>query len=93
MPITSVAASAAGGCWSASTRRWSPKASPRRHRLTICWTHLAPDRRDAFVLTQLVGLPYEEAAAVLGCPIGTVRSRVARARAELYDAAGNADAL
>ena len=41
---------------------------------------LAADRREAFVLTQLVGLSYEEAAAVVGCPIGTIRSRVARAR-------------
>ncbi|MFI0790228.1 sigma-70 family RNA polymerase sigma factor [Streptomyces lydicus] len=41
------------------------------------------ERREAFVLTQLVGLPYADAAAVVGCPIGTVRSRVARARADL----------
>lgn len=44
---------------------------------------LSPDRREAFVLTQLLGLSYEEAAVALDCPIGTVRSRVARARAEL----------
>lgn len=44
---------------------------------------LEPDRRDAFVLTQVMGLSYEEAAAVMDCPIGTVRSRVARARADL----------
>jgi RNA polymerase sigma-70 factor (ECF subfamily) len=41
-----------------------------------------PDRREAFVLTQVAGLSYEEAAMVLGCPVGTIRSRVARARAE-----------
>ncbi|MFJ9417874.1 sigma-70 family RNA polymerase sigma factor [Streptomyces sp. NPDC101227] len=40
-------------------------------------------RREAFILTQLLGLPYADAAAVVGCPVGTVRSRVARARAEL----------
>ncbi|MFE9444032.1 sigma-70 family RNA polymerase sigma factor [Streptomyces sp. NPDC006602] len=40
-------------------------------------------RREAFVLTQLLGLPYEEAAALTDCPVGTVRSRVARARATL----------
>jgi RNA polymerase sigma-70 factor (ECF subfamily) len=40
-------------------------------------------RREAFVLTQLLGLPYVDAAAVVGCPVGTVRSRVARARADL----------
>ncbi len=42
-----------------------------------------PDRREAFVLTQVAGLSYEEAAALLECPIGTIRSRVARARADL----------
>jgi RNA polymerase sigma-70 factor, ECF subfamily len=45
---------------------------------------LNQDRRDAFVLTQLVGLSYEEAAACLDCPVGTIRSRVARARADLF---------
>lgn len=44
---------------------------------------LDDDRRDAFVLTQLVGLSYAEAADVCGCPLGTIRSRVARARADL----------
>jgi RNA polymerase sigma-70 factor, ECF subfamily len=44
------------------------------------------DRREAFVLTQLLGLPYAEAAEVAGCPIGTIRSRVARARTDLVDA-------
>ncbi|MGW1813703.1 sigma-70 family RNA polymerase sigma factor [Streptomyces sp. NPDC002125] len=41
------------------------------------------ERREAFVLTQLLGLPYAEAATAIGCPIGTVRSRVARARTSL----------
>ncbi|MGH9212201.1 MAG: sigma-70 family RNA polymerase sigma factor [Acidimicrobiales bacterium] len=44
---------------------------------------LDPDRREAFVLTQLSGLSYAEAAEALGCPIGTIRSRVARARNDL----------
>lgn len=44
---------------------------------------LPDDRREAFVLTQMVGLPYAEAARVSNCPVGTVRSRVARARASL----------
>lgn len=44
---------------------------------------LPPPRRESFVLTQLLGLSYQETARVVGVPIGTVRSRVARARAEL----------
>ncbi len=47
---------------------------------------LPADRREAFVLTQLLGLSYAEAADVAGCPIGTIRSRVARAREDLVDA-------
>ncbi len=46
---------------------------------------LAPDRREAFVLTQLLGLTYAEAAEVAGCAVGTIRSRVARGRADLVD--------
>jgi RNA polymerase sigma-70 factor (ECF subfamily) len=44
---------------------------------------LDPDRRTAFVLTQMIGCSYAEAAAVCDCPVGTIRSRVARARADL----------
>ena len=44
---------------------------------------LEPDRRAAFVLTQLLGCSYAEAATVCGCPVGTIRSRVARAREDL----------
>ena len=54
---------------------------------------LDADRREAFVLTQLVGLSYAEAADVCRCPVGTIRSRVARARADLvsaYRAGGSA---
>lgn len=44
---------------------------------------LSPERRHAFVLTQVLRLPYDEAAEILECPIGTIRSRVARAREDL----------
>ena len=40
-------------------------------------------RREAFILTQVLGLPYADAAVAAGCPIGTVRSRVARAREDM----------
>lgn len=54
---------------------------------------LSPDRREAFVLTQELGLSYDEAATVMECPVGTIRSRVARARADLADAVRRADAV
>ncbi len=44
---------------------------------------LEPGRREAFVLTQIIGCSYEETGVICGVPIGTVRSRVARAREEL----------
>jgi RNA polymerase sigma-70 factor (ECF subfamily) len=44
------------------------------------------DRTAAFVLTQLIGLSYAEAAEVCEVPIGTIRSRVARAREDLVAA-------
>ena len=56
-------------------------------------TQLLPEQREAFELTQLVGLSYEDAAEVIGCPIGTVRSRVARARASLVEAVRDADVV
>lgn len=48
---------------------------------------LEPDRRDALLLTQVLGLSYAEAAEICGCPLGTIRSRVARARDDLITAA------
>ena len=51
--------------------------------LTDLVSSLDPDKREAFVLTQVIGSTYAEAARTLDVPIGTVRSRVARAREEL----------
>ena len=53
---------------------------------------LDDDRRSAFVLTQVLGLHYDEAAEVLDCPIGTVRSRVSRARSDLVALMGESGA-
>lgn len=52
---------------------------------------LDPDQRAAFVLTQVLGLRYAEAAEALGCPVGTVRSRVSRAREALVTALADPD--
>jgi RNA polymerase sigma-70 factor (ECF subfamily) len=47
---------------------------------------LPEDRRSAFVLTQMLGLSYAEAAEAEQVPVGTIRSRVARARTQLVEA-------
>ncbi len=46
-------------------------------------TRLSDERRSAFVLTAMLGLSYREAARIENVPIGTIRSRVARAREDL----------
>ena len=46
---------------------------------------LPPHYREAVVLCDLEELSYEQAAAVLGCAVGTVRSRLHRARAILHE--------
>jgi len=60
--------------------------------LSLLIDRLDEDRRIAVYLTQVLGLSYAEAAEVCGCPIGTIRSRVARGRQELLDELGEADA-
>lgn len=44
---------------------------------------LSEEYRTVLVLKELEGLQYEEIAALVECPVGTVRSRIHRARAEL----------
>lgn len=63
------------------------------HDVSDLLSSVKADRREAFVLTQLVGLPYDVAAEVLGIPVGTVRSRVSRARADLMSAHRDIDAV
>ena len=41
---------------------------------------LPEDLRTAVSLREMEGLSYEEIAEVMGCPVGTVRSRIFRAR-------------
>ena len=55
------------------------------HALRALVDGLDPERREAFVLTQIVGCSYAEAAEICGVAIGTIRSRVARAREVLVE--------
>jgi RNA polymerase sigma-70 factor (ECF subfamily) len=46
---------------------------------------LSDEMRETVTLVDIEGLEYEEAAKHLGCPVGTIRSRLARARMKLHD--------
>jgi len=56
-----------------------------------CLTH---DQREALILVGASGFDYEEAARICGCAVGTIKSRVSRARTklqELLEVAGQDD--
>ncbi|MEA3534039.1 MULTISPECIES: RNA polymerase sigma factor [unclassified Rhizobium] len=46
---------------------------------------LPPDQREAIILVGASGFSYEEAAEICGCALGTIKSRVNRARQRLSD--------
>ena len=69
--------------------RWEGPACSGGFEAVLLWElvdALAPDRREAFILTQVLELSYAAAADIGGCPIGTIRSRVARAREDIIRA-------
>ena len=51
-------------------------------------TRLPDDQREALILVGAAGFSYEEAAEVSGCAVGTIKSRVNRARNRLGDMLG-----
>jgi RNA polymerase sigma-70 factor (ECF subfamily) len=52
----------------------------RRERVRQAISHLAEEFREVIVLREMEGLSYKEIASVLGIPMGTVMSRLSRAR-------------
>lgn len=53
--------------------------------LRVALSKLPPDHREALILVGASGFSYEEAAAICGCAVGTVKSRVNRARKRLAE--------
>lgn len=51
--------------------------------LKVALATLPPDQREAILLVGAAGVSYEEAAKICGCAIGTIKSRVNRARRKL----------
>lgn len=68
-------------CMPDDPERWV--AVERMRSLLRQIKHLPSAQQDVLALCVWSGLSYEEAAAALGVPVGTVRSRLARARAAL----------
>lgn len=52
--------------------------------------HLPAEQREALMLREIDGLSYEDIASIMNCPIGTVRSRVSRARETVFSAINQA---
>lgn len=63
----------------------------RRTRLAAAMAALGPDQRAAMLLRAEHELSYEDIAKALGLEVGTVRSRLARARVALREAVGERD--
>jgi RNA polymerase sigma factor (sigma-70 family) len=60
-----------------------PTASRQLRELERALARLPLEQRESILLVGLEGMRYDEAAAVLGVPIGTVRSRLSRGRESL----------
>ncbi len=70
-----------------------PEEQVQRHELQNaiqhCLDKLPDDFRSAVVMVDVQGLDYSEAAESIGTPIGTIKSRLARARLRLRDCLNN----
>ena len=59
--------------------------SERQAAVRSALAQISKEYRTVLVLKEMDGLKYEEIAEIVGCPIGTVRSRIHRARSELRE--------
>jgi RNA polymerase sigma-70 factor (ECF subfamily) len=59
------------------------EVAERQHMVRLALDELSEEFRTVLVLKEMEGLKYEEIAEIVDCPIGTVRSRIHRAREEL----------
>jgi RNA polymerase sigma-70 factor (ECF subfamily) len=63
----------------------SLEVSERQALVRAALAELSEEYRTVLVLKEMEDLRYEEIAEIVGCPIGTVRSRIHRARSELRE--------
>jgi RNA polymerase sigma-70 factor (ECF subfamily) len=79
-----------------AARLVDPEAGPEQrvlsaetaHHIQQALSHLSAEQRLAVVLCDVQGLSYEEAAHVMQVELGTVKSRLSRARSQLRDLLG-----
>jgi RNA polymerase sigma-70 factor (ECF subfamily) len=72
----------------------APAAQEHGSDLRAVWEHLGglpPLQREALMLVAARGMTYEAAAEVMGCQVGTMKSRVSRARSFLVESLGLAE--
>jgi RNA polymerase sigma-70 factor (ECF subfamily) len=67
------------------TPEQSLEAAELEHAIQHCLDGLPPEFRAVVVLADLQGLDYTEVAAAVKAPLGTIKSRLARARLKLRD--------
>jgi RNA polymerase sigma-70 factor, ECF subfamily len=76
----------------------SLKSHPEQHsrvefeEFRVALAKLPPDQREALLLVGASGFSYEEAAAICDCAVGTIKSRVNRAKTRLAELMGLAGA-
>jgi RNA polymerase sigma-70 factor (ECF subfamily) len=63
-----------------------PPDSAERVRINEAIRRLPMPLREPFVVIEVMGFTYEEASSILGTRIGTIKSRMHRARAALMEA-------
>jgi len=69
----------AAGLTAEASQEWSAELTSLQAALNA----LPPDHREAIVMVGAAGLSYQEAADIAGCAVGTIKSRVNRARHRL----------
>lgn len=67
-----------------ATQEWSA----RGHEIAVAIQRLSDQQREVLVLIGVLGVSYEEAAEICGCAMGTIKSRLFRARLRLLDELG-----
>jgi RNA polymerase sigma factor (sigma-70 family) len=67
-----------------ATQEWSV----RGHEISAALQRLSDQQREVLMLIGVLGVSYEEAAEICGCAMGTIKSRLNRARARLLEELG-----